>query len=151
MSYIENHLLAEEKILFKTKKHIIVFFYPAIFSLFFLIVGTPYMYENTILLSFLWLPWLIILILWCYTGLIYLTAEFAITNKRLIMREGFFIKHTIELRINAIFQINVTQSLLGLWLNYGMVSVNAFGGTDLFTYIAKPGLFNQYINQQVNK
>jgi uncharacterized membrane protein YdbT with pleckstrin-like domain len=151
MNYIDKQLLPDERIIVRTKKHLIIFFYPAALSLFLIFMGNAYMQTNEILSPFIWLPWLIALLLWGYFGLTYLTSAFAVTNKRVIMREGFFNRHTIELRISAISQVNVEQSLLGQLLNYGIVSINSFGSFDGFTLINKPGAFQQCINQQLDK
>lgn len=151
MSYIDKQLLADEQIVFKTKKHKIIFFYPILLTLFLLLVGTPYMQANEILQSVEWVPWLIALILWGYIGTLYLTSEFVVTNKRVIMREGFFNKHVIELRISSISQVNVDQGILGQLLNYGIVSLNSFGAFDSFNMLAKPAIFQREVNQQLDK
>ena len=67
------------------------------------------------------------------------------------MREGFFYRHTNETRLATISQINVNQSLLGQILNFGTVIINAFGAFDTFTMIAKPFLFQKYVNEQLDK
>jgi hypothetical protein len=46
--------------------------------------------------------------------------------------------------------VNVDQSLLGQLLNYGIVSINAFGAYDSFTLISHPGEFQKYVNQQLD-
>ena len=92
-----------------------------------------------------------LLLIFASVWLEYVTSEFVVTNKRILMREGFFYRHSTELRMNTISQINVEQSLLGQMLDYGIVSLNAFGAFDSFTLIAHPMKFQKYANEQVDR
>ena len=150
MSYIDQNLLPDEHILFRTRKHIIIFLLPALW-LIISFYAASYMQENPVLTRLAWAPWLIALIWISTVGLQYITSEFAVTNKRIVMREGFFYRHTNETRLAAISQVNVTQSLIGQLCDYGMVSINAFGAFDAFPMIAKPFLFQKYVNEQMDK
>lgn len=150
MSYIEKNLLPDERILFRTKKSLIIFAYP-IFWTIFSIFATIYMTSDDILKNIIWAPWLVALTLWVYIWLEYITSDFVVTNKRVMMKEGFFIRHTNEMRISAVSQVNVDQSLLGQMLNYGIVSINAFGAYDAFSVISQPFIFQKTVNEQLDK
>lgn len=150
MSYIEKNLLPGERILFQTKKHIILFFFPVVW-LIFSFFATAYMSNNPILFKLQWVPWLIAFIFWTYAGLEYMTSEFAVTNKRIMMREGFFYRHANQMRLSAISQVNVDQSLIGVLLGYGTVSINAFGAFDSYPLISNPTSFRRNVNEQVDK
>ena len=126
MSYLDKNLLPGEEVKFRTKKHFILFFFPLVWTIFCL-YATDYMSKNIMLEKIIWAPWLMAFLFWAHCGLEYMTSEFAVTNKRVMMREGFFYRHTNEVRLTAISQVNVDQSLLGQLLNYGVVSLNAFG------------------------
>lgn len=149
MGTLEQNLLAGERIVFRTKKHVIVFFYPTLFALIAAYV-TQYMASNPFLIKLEWLPMLAVLIFYAQVGLDYWMSEFAVTNKRVMMREGFFFRHANETRLTAISQINVYQSLIGQWLGYGAVIINAFGADDIFPTIAKPEAFKYQVNQQLD-
>jgi uncharacterized membrane protein YdbT with pleckstrin-like domain len=150
MSYFDKNLLPGEQILFSTKKHLIVFFFPVLW-LIFSIYAFFYMRTNSILIHLDWAPWFVCFILWGYVWLEYHFSEFAVSNKRVMMREGFFNRHANEMRLTAIAQININQSLLGQLLNYGKVSINSFGIYDVFPLISKPFLFQKAINEQVDQ
>ncbi|EKD71208.1 MAG: putative membrane-associated protein [uncultured bacterium] len=150
MSYIERNLLPDERILFFTKKHIIIFFFPMVWTIF-SIYAAAYMQANFILDKLAWMPGLLAAFFWIYVGIEYVTSEFAVTNKRVMMREGFFYRHATELRLATISQVMVDQSLLGQMLNYGAVTINAFGAFDVFTLINKPLLFQKIVNEQLDK
>jgi uncharacterized membrane protein YdbT with pleckstrin-like domain len=109
------------------------------------------MSKNELLQRVDWAPWLLALLFWAHCGLEYLTSEFAVTNKRVMMREGFFYRHTNEIRLTAISQVNVDQSILGQILNYGTVSINAFGAFDAYSLIAQPFQFQQFVNAELDK
>ena len=150
MSYIDRNLLPDERILFRTKKHLIIFFFPVVWTIF-SIYASDYMNANPILSKMVWAPWVVALIFWCSVWLNYMTSDYAVTNKRLMMREGFFVRHANEMRLTTISQVNVDQSLPGQLLNYGVVSINAFGAYDSFTMIANPFAFQKVVNEQLDK
>src|SRR5258706_8697941 len=121
MTYIDKNLLPDERIQFRTKKHLIIFFFPVI--LFILAVyAYQFMHGNFIMQRVDWVIPLLALVYFGTVWLEYITSEFVVTNKRIIMREGFFVRHTTELRIHTISQINVNQSLIGQILNFGNIS-----------------------------
>ncbi len=150
MSYLDRNLLPDEQILFRTKKHMIIFFVPVL-VLIFSIFATYYMIENTILQYVVWTPWVVCGLLWGVVGLNYMTSEFAVTNKRIMMREGFFTRHANEMRVASISQVNVDQNLIGQMIDFGTVSINAFGAFDSYTLISHPGKFQRAVNEQIDK
>ncbi|HTM63459.1 MAG TPA: PH domain-containing protein [Gammaproteobacteria bacterium] len=150
MSYIDRNLLPEERILFRTKKHLIIFFIPVVW-LIFSVYASDYMNANDLLQKLAWAPWALAALLWGSTALNYYFSDFAVTNKRVMMREGFFVRHTNELRLSAISQVNVDQSIFGQILNYGTLSINAFGAFDAYTVIARPYQFQRTVNQEMDQ
>ena len=150
MSYIDRNLLPGEQIMFRTKKHVILFLWPVLWTLFSL-YATDYMYQNPILVKLIFMPWLLAFILWAHAGLEYYTSEFVVTNKRVMMREGFFTRHSNEVRLTAISQVNIDQSLVGQLLNYGTVYLNAFGAFDAYPLISSPFEFQKFVNEQLDK
>ena len=150
MSYIDRNLLSDERILFRTRKHLIIFFWPVVW-LIFSYYASSYMGANQLLHAVQWTPWAVAALLWSVVGLSYYTSEFAVTNKRIMMREGFFTRHANEMRLTAISQVNVDQNLIGQMINFGTVSINAFGAFDSYTLISNPGGFQRCVNEQIDK
>lgn len=150
MTYIDKNLLTDEKVLFRTKKSLIIFATPLVILLF-VCFTTPYMQENPILHRILWLPWVVCGVIWMAVWLEYQMSEYVVTNKRVMMREGFFYRHTNELRIMSISQVNIEQSLIGQMFNYGAILINAMGAYDAFSFIAKPNMFQRSVNEQLDK
>lgn len=149
MGYIDKNLLPDEKVMYRTKKHFIIFLVPLLMTGFALYI---YTLDNPILLRIAWILDLAALLSWANAGLIYVTSEFAVTNKRVMMKEGFFFRHANETRLGAIAQVGIVQSLLGQLLNYGNVGINGFGGgVDVFSQIASPFAFQKSVQTELNK
>ena len=150
MSYSDKNLLPNEELLFRTKKHPIIFLYPLI-----VLIAAVYVSQQMAADAlFIQLSWVLPLIALGYgasVALEYITSDFTVTNRRVLMREGFFTRHATELRMQTISQVNIDQGLIGQLLNYGTVSLNAFGAFDSYTLIAKPYEFRRYINEQLDK
>jgi len=64
------------------------------------------------------------------------SSEFAITNKRVIIKVGLISRKTLEMNLSKIESVNVDQSILGRILRYGTLTVIGTGGTrETFTTI----------------
>jgi uncharacterized membrane protein YdbT with pleckstrin-like domain len=57
------------------------------------------------------------------------SCEFAVTNKRVIVKVGAINRRTVELMLTKVEGISVDQTLVGRIANYGTVIVNGTGGT----------------------
>lgn len=149
MSYIDQNLLPDEQIIYRTKKHYIIFIVPAcwiIAAVFFLINA------NQFVLMFAPVAAICALLTGSYQLLDYVTSEFAVTNKRIMMKEGFFFRHSNELRLATISNVTVNQSLLARILRYGTIIVSPFGSdTDTFSNIADPYQFQRQAQIQLDK
>ncbi len=74
----------------------------------------------------------------------YSTSEFAITNKRIIIKVGLISRRTLEMNLNKIESVNVDQSILGRMLGYGTINVIGTGGTkEPFACIGDPMTFRK--------
>jgi len=120
-SYIENHLISGEKIEYETKPHWIIFIsMRALFSLFLLPI------------------------------LDYWSSEYAITNRRVIMKVGLIARRTLEMNLSKIESVNVDQSIGGRILGYGSITIIGTGGTEeTFHGIASPMEFRQRFQELV--
>jgi uncharacterized membrane protein YdbT with pleckstrin-like domain len=54
-------------------------------------------------------------------------TEIAVTNRRVIYKTGFISRHTVEMNMNRIESVTVTQSILGRALDYGTINVRGTG------------------------
>ncbi|MBN1473114.1 MAG: PH domain-containing protein [Syntrophaceae bacterium] len=76
------------------------------------------------------------------------TSEFAITNKRIIIKVGLISRRTLEMNLAKIESVNVDQSILGRILGYGTITVIGTGGTrEPFFQISNPLDFRKAFQQ----
>lgn len=72
------------------------------------------------------------------------TSEFAITNKRLIIKTGLIARRTLEMNLSKIESVNVDQSIMGRILGYGTLRIIGTGGTkEVFRNIKNPLVFRK--------
>jgi uncharacterized membrane protein YdbT with pleckstrin-like domain len=126
MGYVDSNLMKGETVIYSGHLHWIVFFWPAV--LFFLIVPlVAAMIRNA-------------------------TSEFAVTNRRVIVKVGLINRTTLELNLAKVESIGVDQSLLGRMLNYGTIVVVGTGGTrEPFYDIAAPMDFRRAVNEAASQ
>jgi uncharacterized membrane protein YdbT with pleckstrin-like domain len=78
------------------------------------------------------------------------SAEFAITNKRVILKTGIIQRRTIEMFLSKIETVGVDQGLLGRMLDFGTIRLNGTGGTtEPFHRIARPLEFRRQVQEQM--
>lgn len=77
-----------------------------------------------------------------------LTTELALTNKRVIAKVGFIRRDTVELRLEKVEGLMVSQGIFGRILNYGSVSVSGTGGIKTpIPFISNPTKFRMIVNE----
>jgi len=156
MSYIRKSLLDGEEIVYLTRRHKIIFTYPVIWlllSVTLFVIKSVFVVKpeiNTTLLVFsgIFLASAVIhaLVIWIH----YLSAEFGITNQRVIVKEGFLKRKTIEIFLKSVESVQVDQSIWGRLLNFGTVIVSGTGGvTDPLNMIRKPLDFKKQVQQRL--
>lgn len=169
MSYIQDNLMPNERILFSAKTSIAVFVRPIImFGLTALIFGYGFSMAavrgsqpspdpvKSILGMFVL----------CFSGIIFLTSiamsvealillnttEFAVTDRRIIAKTGFIRRHTLEMFLSKVESVSVRQTWLGRLMDAGTVTVTGTGGTkESFSAIDDPVGVRKKINQIIEK
>lgn len=144
--YIDENLAKDEKLIYETRLHWIVFFWPGVFLLFTLI-GLP---SIKLVPGFFWTFFIITIIT---GGLTYLNrkySEFALTNKRILIKVGVFSVKTLETQLNKISNISVSQGILGRILGYGSVLIASTGGVkETYPRIENPIEFKKKIQEHI--
>ena len=80
------------------------------------------------------------------------TTEIGVTSERVILKRGFLTRHTDEVELPAIEEINVDQGFLGRLLGFGRITVQGTGDDDLdIPAIAGPVHFRKSIQQALEK
>jgi uncharacterized membrane protein YdbT with pleckstrin-like domain len=120
-AYIATNLTPNERVIYETKNHWIIFV--SLRALFTLLIGPM-------------IDWL--------------TNEFAITDKRIIIKEGLISRRTIEMNLNKVESVGVQQGILGRLLGYGSLIITGTGGSkEPFHNIRAPLEFRKIFQQQL--
>ena len=145
MGYIDANLLSGETIFFRTHLHWKVFLLPALFFLVGIAITVVVIYEGID-------PYLSFLILVIPLGVLfqsYLTwrcSEFAVTDKRVLIKTGIVSRHTLETILTKVENIGVEQTLWGRLFNFGTLYVTGTGSTrETFPGIHAPLEFRKAI------
>jgi uncharacterized membrane protein YdbT with pleckstrin-like domain len=124
MGYVEANLTKNETVTYRAQLHWLIFVFPALLSL--VLIGIPFLIGAI---------------------LRYKTSEFAVTNRRVIIKVGLISRKTLELNLNKIESIGVDQSLIARIFNYGSIVIVGSGGTnEPFRHIADPLAFRRAVN-----
>lgn len=149
MSYIKSQLLPGEQIKYSGHLHRIIFVpagFFAILAVLALVIALqsgdwPVFYALAI-------P---ALIAYAWAKIIYTMSEFAITNKRVVIKVGWLRRRTVETMLSKVEGINVDQSFIGRLLGYGSIIITGTGGTqEPFRNIGSPFEFRRQVQMQVS-
>jgi uncharacterized membrane protein YdbT with pleckstrin-like domain len=145
MSYIDSNLLDGEHVVYRTRLHWLLFILPVLFTV---LVLSPiaWLMANGNWKDFAWIPLALSLLVLVATFIKRQSSDFAVTNKRVMMKVGVFATRSIELLLNKIEAIAVNQSLMGRILGYGDIAVTGSGGTkESFSRIQGPLEFRRAV------
>jgi uncharacterized membrane protein YdbT with pleckstrin-like domain len=79
-----------------------------------------------------------------------LSSEFAVTNKRVLVKVGLIRRHSLELLLQKVEGIGVDQTLTGRILGYGTITVSGTGGTrEAFRLISDPLEFRRQVQAEI--
>jgi uncharacterized membrane protein YdbT with pleckstrin-like domain len=67
------------------------------------------------------------------------TTEIAVTDQRVILKQGLIRRDTIEMNLPQVESVDVRQSIFGRLINYGTVIVRGTGGSpNPLAYVSAP-------------
>lgn len=146
-NYVDQNLNTGESVVYRTRLHWAVFIWPSLFALFMLFPGVARLSDGIGLIF--------LVIGFTPAGIAYLRrmcAEFAVTDRRVILKWGVFQTRTAEMFLNKVESIGVTQNPLGKMLGYGTIIVRGTGGTpEPFVKVDHPLEFRRQVQTQVEK
>ena len=80
------------------------------------------------------------------------TAEFCVTDKRVVIKVGFIQRRTVETMLGKVESIGVDQGLVGRVFNFGTILVVGTGGTqDSFRNISNPLEFRRQVQAEASE
>lgn len=147
MGYFNPDLLQQERVAYRDHQHWIIFLSTIVWAA---VTVVFYMWTDQMLI--IWGLLICTLISLVYNYISYMSSLFMITNRRVIMRTGFFQRISLEIFLNKIEGIQVNQNLLGSVMSFGTVTVIGTGGTqDSFFKINHPLQFRTTIQREMHK
>lgn len=158
MGYIDSNMMDGEQIVFSTRLHKILFFWPLIFCGAFIYLGywlslngdmvSQWLSLNVNIPAYSGLSYIVAIIVLIPACIQYLTTEFVVTNQRVVVKVGFMSRRTMETLLLKIAVIEVDQSFLGRIFNWGSISVVDTGGDkENFQNIANPMEFRRCVEE----
>jgi uncharacterized membrane protein YdbT with pleckstrin-like domain len=163
MTYVEDNLLQGEKVLFSGKISTAVFLRPLfafIITLFLFYTLTQIPKSANFNNGFI--VFLVFVLIFCFLISTFVlliraiikisTSEFAVTNKRILVKTGFVRRNTVELLLAKVESIGVDQNVLGRLLNFGTVVITGTGGTSQRVYaLSDPIVIRKRLNQVLER
>ncbi len=146
MSYVERNLLPNEEITYRARLHRSIYLLPDCIFAVALLVGVGgggWIAAGAVaaIAALLFIP------PWVRSS----SSEFAITNKRVLVKVGLIRRHSLELLLQKVEGIGVDQSVLGRILGYGTITVSGVGGTkESFRMISDPLEFRRQVQASLS-
>ena len=163
MSYIDATLVPGEEVVYQTRLHWVVMLGHILFSLVLVIAGAGlfiYLRMQTgldmnlvrILIGFAALL-AIVGVAAFIVGMARRNAtEMAVTTRRVVIKTGLAARKTIEMLLNKVESIEVSETTGGRMLGYGTIVIIGTGGTsEPFHKMAHPLQFRSQVQQQIEK
>jgi uncharacterized membrane protein YdbT with pleckstrin-like domain len=146
MSYVERNLLPGEEITYRARLHRIIYFLPdciLVIAVLVALAGGGWIAAGVVAAIGILLfipPWIRSI-----------SSEFAVTNKRVLIKVGLVRRHSLELLLQKVEGIGVDQSVLGRILGYGTITVSGVGGTkESFRMISDPLEFRRQVQASLS-
>ena len=145
MSYVDSQLLPNEVVRYRARLHRSLFIIPCVFivlaaaTVVFAVAQHPFWW---VVLGLALIGAVTFLTAWVK----YKTSEFAVTDKRVIIKVGLIRRRTVETMLAKVEGIGVDQSLTGRLSGFGTIVVTGTGGTkEEFDRIADPLEFRRQV------
>ena len=158
MGYVDKNLIASEVVTYRARLHWIFFVKPILIG-FAIIAFAGFLFhagdfDQNLSMKTELLVWTGILLIsasqFIPAAVNMHFAEFAVTNKRVILKVGFVQPKTAEMFLSKIESVNVDQSVIGRIFGYGTVVIRGMGGSlEPFNRISRPLEFRKQIQEQI--
>lgn len=150
MSYTDSQLLPNETVRYRARLHRSLYIVPFIFGVLALIAMVFAIGQHPF--------WWVVLFLgvggavtFGWSWLRSASSEFAVTDKRVIIKVGWIRRRTLETMLAKVEGVGVDQSLTGRLLGFGRIVVTGTGGTkEEFDRIADPLEFRRQVQAAIS-
>ena len=156
MSYVDKNLMDGEQVFYRARRHWTIFGG----AIFFLCAGLlvsigvriwgPQEWAGTVSIAALALGILMAMIRAIPAWIDRATSEFAVTNKRVIIKVGWIKRRSLETLLTKVEGIEVNQGIWGRVFDYGTIIITGTGGSkETFERIGAPLLFRRKVQEQI--
>ncbi|HEY3221740.1 MAG TPA: PH domain-containing protein [Gemmatimonadales bacterium] len=144
MSYVDKNLMSGETVVYRGKLTWLVYSLPIVLAL--LAIAIMFLNVGAGLL-FLLLAGLVGLVVYISAS----SSEFAVTNKRVILKVGWLNRRSVELLLTKVESISVEQGLRGKIFGFGNIVVSGTGGShEPFKNVDNPFEFRKQVQEQIS-
>jgi uncharacterized membrane protein YdbT with pleckstrin-like domain len=151
MSYVESQLLSGEEVVYRAHRHKMLFAAPAVLALA-TVVMAIFAFGTLGIWPVVGFWFIAAGVAAAISWIIYTTSEFAVTNKRVVMKVGWIRRRSVEVLLSKVEAIRVDQGLLGRMFDYGSIEVTGTGGThEPFRQIAAPLEFRRQVQDVASR
>ena len=160
MGYVNDNLITGEAVTYRARLHWLHFVKPTLIGLTIIALSAFLFYianlGNVLSGQATFLTGIAVLLIAALpvlaAALTWHSAEFAVTNKRVILKTGFIESKTAEMFLNKIESVGVDQSIVGRILDYGTIVIRGTGGSlEPFHRVSAPLRFRRQIQEQIGK
>jgi uncharacterized membrane protein YdbT with pleckstrin-like domain len=163
MTYVESNLIPGETVIYQTRLHWIVMLGHAVLGCLLGLSGVVLLYytfsqtgiDSTTLhlMEGGGVALIVCGLVAILMGMVRQNAtEMAVTNRRVVIKTGLTSRKTIEMLLNKVESIEVSETTFGRMLGYGTIVVIGTGGTpEPFHKVAHPLEFRSQVQQQIEK
>lgn len=151
MTYVEQYLNNDEKVEFQTRIHWIVFVPMCIVTLFVLSLNFYFQGNASHVLMVRCLGAL------CFLRalslfIVYLSSEYGVTCKRVLGKTGLLEIQSLDILLQRVEAVRLSQGVLGRMFNFGDVIVTGTGGTQEILYdLPNPHLVRKIIQENAQR
>jgi uncharacterized membrane protein YdbT with pleckstrin-like domain len=162
LSYVEDNLLPNERVVYMARIHPAIFLPVAAIFLIaacFLALGASSSYQGAdsslrVGVSFGVCGAAVVALagLWAMLQLLVfvMSTEFGLTDRRIIAKRGLIRRRSLELLLTKVESVHVNQDLLGRIFDFGTVTITGTGGTrERFPAISNPLKLRRLIHEQI--
>jgi uncharacterized membrane protein YdbT with pleckstrin-like domain len=164
MSYVESNLVPGETVIYQTRLHWIVMLghivlgclllgLPGVLLLYYALSQTGIKSTTLHIMEGGGVALLVCGVAVILMGMVRRNAtEMAVTSRRVVIKTGLASRKTIEMLLNKVESIEVSEPAFGRMLGYGTIVVIGTGGTpEPFHKVAHPLEFRSQVQQQIEK
>ena len=153
MSYVDENLMSGESVVYRGKLHITFLARSALATAFWAVCTLAVVSDKQLepgVKGLMILTLLVPLGVFVDRFVTYMTSEFVITDKRIVIKTGFIRRNTLETFIEKVESLNIDQGILGRILGYGKLGIRGAGGSlSTFHGLAKPMVFRREFYNQI--